>query len=96
MDFNNPIKEDEGWKLLEEISINDRTLIAWYNPNDGIISLILAHLDEQPNELSRKSPYTTWGYITHFVTAMYTCKEAAEVVGLYLKDLEGENYWWEK
>jgi len=26
---------------------------------------------------------------------MHTCDEAAEIVGLYLKDMESENYWWE-
>jgi hypothetical protein len=27
---------------------------------------------------------------------MMTSVEAAEVVGLYLKDIENENAWWEK
>lgn len=95
MDFNK-FDEDEGWKLLEQVTINDRTLVAWYNPNDGVISLCMFHLVDQPNELSRRSPYTTWGYVTHFETAMYTSKEAAEVVSLYLQDIEKENFWWEK
>lgn len=90
-----PLREEDGWKLLEERTFNDRTLIAWYNPNDSVISLIITHLCEQPNELSMRSPYTTWGYVTHFTTAMYTIKEAAEVVSLYLQDMEKENYWWE-
>ena len=96
MDFNNPIEENEGWKLLEQFTSNDRTIIAWYNPNDGIISLMLFHLTDQPNDLSQRSPYTTWGYMTHAASHMHTCKEAADVVSLYLKDLEQENYWWEK
>lgn len=96
MDFNNPIDEGDGWKLLERITFNDRTLIAWYNPGNNIISIIITHLYEQPNQLSKQSPYTTWGYVTHFVQGMHTCKEAAEVVSLYLKDIENENAWWEK
>lgn len=96
VDFNKPISEDEGWKLLEEKTINDRTVIAWYNPDTDIISLMIAHLTDQPNELSRQSPYTTWGYVTHMVSKMTTCKEAAEVVSLYLQDIENDNFWWEK
>lgn len=91
----NPLDEEDGWKLLEERSINDRTLVAWYNPNDSIISFAIMHLTEQPNALSQRSPYTTWGYVTHMETKMYTTKEAAEVVSLYLKDMEDGNYWWE-
>lgn len=89
------IDEQEGWKLLERKSINDRTIICWFNPDDNIISLCIFNLNEQPNELSKRSPYSTWGYITHMVTQMYTPKEAAEVVSLYLQDMEKENYWWE-
>lgn len=96
MDFNNPFDNQDGWKLLEERTFNDRTLIAWYNPNDSVISLIITHLLEQPNELSKRSPYTTWGYVTHMVSGMYTCEEASEVVSLYLQDIENENAWWEK
>ena len=96
MDFNKPLDEEDGWKLLEKFTFNDRTLIAWYCPNDSIISLIIANLLDQPNELSKKSPYTTWGYVTHTVSEMYNCEEAANVVSLYMKDMENEIFWWEK
>jgi len=96
MDFKSPIDEQDGWKLLERYTFNDRTLIAFYNGDDGGISLILTHYDEQPNELSKKSPYTTWGYVTYAVSHMHTCEEAAKVVGLYMKDMETDNFWWEK
>lgn len=95
MDFNNPLAEEDGWKLLEEFTFNDRTIIAWYNADDGVISLILTHLTDKPNELSKRSPYTTWGYVTWMVSEMYTCEEAASVVSLYMKDMQKENYWWE-
>lgn len=89
------LREEEGWKLLEEKSINDRTILVWYNPNDKMISLMLFNVIDQPNQVSKRSPHTTWGFVTFMATAMKTEKEAAEVVGLYLKDLEKENYWWE-
>lgn len=94
-DLKNPLVEDDGWKLLENFTRNDRTLIAYYNPNDRIISLVLFNLVDQPNELSKQSMYTTWGYVTHAETSMHTCSEAAEVVGLYLQDMEKNNFWWE-
>lgn len=95
-DLQNPLDEDEGWKLLEQQSINDRTVMVWYNPNDEIISLMIFNLTEQPNKLSQNSPYTTWGYITHSETNISSCEEASEVVSLYLQDIENENYWWEE
>ena len=89
-------KDDcENWKLLEERTFNDRTLVAWYNPNGNIISFIITHLYEQPNELAKLSEYTNWGYITHFETGIYSYEEAAEVISLYLQDIENENAWWE-
>ena len=90
------IDEEEGWKLLERKTINDRTLICWYNPDTNIVSLFLFHITEQPNELSKRSPYSTFGYATHYVTSMYTLKEASEVVSLYLQDMENDRFWWEK
>lgn len=91
----NPLDEKDEWKLLEEKTINDRSLVAWYCPDTSIISFVLTHISDKPNALSERSPYTTWGYITHLETKMHTAKEAAEVISLYLQDLEQENYWWE-
>ncbi len=89
------IQEDDGWKLLEQTTVNDRTLIAWYNPDTTDIGICLFHLTDQPNELSKKSPHSTWGYVTYMIDGMYSEKEAAQVVCLYLKDIENGNYWWE-
>jgi hypothetical protein len=89
------IDEEEGWKLLERKTINDRTLICWYNPDTNIVSLCLFHLTERPNELSKRSPESTWGFATAYVTGMYTLKEASEVVSLYLQDMEADRFWWE-
>jgi len=38
------IDEYEGWKLLEDKTINDRTLVCWYNPENEIISLCLFNI----------------------------------------------------
>lgn len=92
----NPIDEDETHKLLEQISINERTLVATYDIANKSISMVLFHLTEQPNQISKLAAESTWGYTTHFVDKMMTEKEAAEVVGLFLKDIENENFWWEK
>ena len=95
MDFETPPKKEDGWKLLEEFTNSTRKLVAWYNPNDGNFSLIITHLHDQPNALSKKGHLTKYGYITNLITGMYTCKEAAEVVSLYLTDLQQDNCWWE-
>jgi hypothetical protein len=87
---------NKGWKLLEQKSINDRTIVVWYNPQEAVISLIIFHLTDQPNEFSKQSPYSTWGWATYYTSQMYTEKEAAEVVSLFLQDMESDNYWWEK
>jgi hypothetical protein len=93
--LNFPSPNDKDWKLLEEVSWNDRTIIVWYNSDQKMISLVMFNLTDQPNELSKKAPYSNWGFLTHYVSQMYSEKEAASVVSLYLKDMESENYWWE-
>lgn len=87
---------DDGWRLLEQVTFNDRTLLCWYNADNSTIGLFLFNAFDRPNEMSKKSPESTYGYVTHSVSSIYTEKEAAEVVGLYLKDLENDNIWWEK
>lgn len=97
INFDKPIEEThDGWKLLERKTINDRTLIAYYNNDTKQFNLVIFNLTEQPNELSQYSPETSWGYVTHMVSNMYKTEEAAEVVSLYLQDIEKNNYWWEE
>ena len=86
---------NKDWKLLEYITINDRTLLCYYNGDLNQSGLLIFHLTDTPNELSRRSPYATYGYCTHIVFNMHTLKEAAEIYGLYLKDINDENFWWE-
>ena len=93
--ITNQVNSDR-FKLLEQISINERSLVASYDCNEKTINLVLFNLTEQPNKISKSAPKSTWGYATHFVDKMMTEKEAAEVVGLYLKDIENENFWWEE
>ena len=100
MDENNRypfgiIDEEEGWLLLEQKTINNRTLISWYNLNNQKISLFLFNTAEQPNDFSKRVDKSLWGFPTYFVTNMMSTSEAAEVVSLYLQDIEQENYWWE-
>jgi hypothetical protein len=92
---DDPIEVDGEYKLLENISINDRSLICWYNGDDKTYNISIFHLTDQPNSISKKSPLTTWGYCTFSICDIESVIEAAEVVGLYLQDMEKANYWWE-
>ena len=89
------IEEEDGWKILEKFTINDRTLLCWHSPNTETTSLSLFHLTDQPNDLSKRSNITQWGYTTHHIPQFQSLPEAAEVVSLFLQDMEKENFWWE-
>lgn len=82
-------------RLLEEKTINDRSLVCWYEEDTKQAKFMIFHLTDQPNEISKKSPYTNWGYLTLLITGIYTLQEAAQVVSLYLQDMEKDNCWWE-
>ena len=56
--------------------------------------MTIFHLTEKPTNMPIVE--STWGFVRLFIDKMLTTKEAAEVVGLYMKDIENENYWWEK
>lgn len=88
--------KEDGWRLLEEKTINDRTLVAFYNEDQKTSGLMIFHLTDQPNELSKKAPEShTWGFCTHMILNIHTLKEASEVVSLYLIDMETDKFWWE-
>jgi len=87
--------DTDNVKLLEEISINDRTIISWYDADFDKYSIIIFHLYEQPNAMAKQCECSTWGYPTHLITNISTMYEAVEVFTLFLKDFESQNYWWE-
>ena len=87
-------QDDEGFILLELIEIQGRTLICWYNPNYDYISINLFN-KILTNKLSRRQKASEWGYPTKYITEIQTTLEAYEIVGLYLKDMEKGNFWWE-
>ncbi len=87
-------QSDEGFILLELREIQDRTLICWYNPNYGDISINLFH-KVPTNELSKRHGPSEWGYPAKYITEIQSTMEASEIVGLYLQDMEKGNFWWE-
>lgn len=95
IDRNNPIDQEDGWLLLEEITINDRALICWYSPESDEIDISIFHLLERPNELSRRSKESRWGFMTYFVQGIRSDLQATEIINLYLRDIKAGNYWWE-
>ena len=90
------LEEDDGWLLLCRHTLNDRTIIMWYNPEKDQINMSLFHQFEQPNAFSRRAKESQWGYMTYFIEEIKTEDEATEIVNLYLEDIEKENCWWEK
>lgn len=96
MNFKKPIGEEDGWKLLEQNTFDNRSIVVWYNPDNHTISLMLGIFNDQPNELSLNSPNTPWGYITHMVSNMHSTEEASKVVRAYVQDMKDGYYWWEK
>lgn len=88
------LQEDGNFQLLELKKNHERTLICWLNTDDNIVSIALFHKNEKPNALSHRVLLTKWGYPTYFISNM-TTTEAANIVTLYLKDIQDENFWWE-
>ena len=95
IDLSDPIDEDNGWLLLERQVINDRTLLCWFNPDTGYISISLFHQYSQPNDLSKRAVQSQWGYMTYFVDHIKTEIDATQYVNDFLTDLENGNTWWE-
>jgi hypothetical protein len=81
--------------LIEQVSFNDRSLVAWYDSSTRLYALAMFHVDEKVNKVAKHSPYTTWGYVTRVSDGMTSAQEASEVIGHFMKDMLAENYWWE-
>jgi len=82
-------------KILERYSYNNRTLIASYESESKIISMVIFNSIEQVNDRFKSMKRTKWGFVTYFVDNMVAGSETAQVIGLYIKDIENKNYWWE-
>lgn len=82
-------------KIVEDHSCNDRSLVSFYSDEWKCYCIILFHVAEQVNELSKSSPYTTWGYYTHGVKGIHSRNELKEVTNMYLKDIIEGRTWWE-
>ncbi len=95
IDLNDPIDEDNGWLLLERQIFNNRTLLCWYNPDTGYISISLFNQYERPNDLSKRATESQWGFMTHFVDHIPTAIDATKIVNDFLSDMEKDNIWWE-
>lgn len=96
IDFDNYIEEDDGWLLLCRETLNDRTIIMWFNGYTDQVNMSIFHQFEQPNAFSRRAKESQWGFMTHFVENIKTEEEATQLVNLYLKDMDEDNIWWEK
>lgn len=90
------IKRDGKFLLLKKKSLNNRTLLAWYNMEDDIFSIALFNQVDRPNKLSAKASFTEWGYPTYFISDILDVNEAHNVSKLYLEDIASKNFWWEK
>jgi len=82
-------------RLIDTISINERTIVSWFDLYDKDFSFAIYHLTDQPNTLSKLMPYCMWGYMTYVAPPIADPGEASEVYSLYLKDLIANKNWWE-
>lgn len=95
IDLEDFIEEDGGWLLLARHTLNDRTMIFWYNSDTEKINMSMFHAFEQPNDLSRRAKESQWGWMTLFVDGIESPIEATEIANKYLADMENDNFWWE-
>jgi len=82
-------------RIIDEIGVNERTIVSWYDKVAKAFSFGIFHISEQPNIQSKLSAYTNWGYLVYIAPAIEDHKEAAEVYDLFLTDLIKEDYWFE-
>jgi hypothetical protein len=82
-------------RIIDEIGVNERTIVSWYDKVAKAFSFGIFHISEQPNIQSKLSAYTSWGYLVYVASPIEDHKEAAEVYDLFLMDLIKEDYWFE-
>lgn len=83
-------------KIIEDLSFNGRSILAAYMEEYKSYVIILFHISEQPNEASKHSLYSTWGYGTAGIGNISTREELDELTKMYIDDMLAENFWWEK
>jgi hypothetical protein len=82
-------------RIIDEIGVNERTIVSWYDKAVKAFSFGIFHISKQPNIQSKLSAYTNWGYLVYIAPAIEDHVEAAEVYDLFLMDLIKEDYWFE-
>lgn len=82
-------------RIIDEIGVNERTIVSWYDKVAKAFSFGIFHISDQPNIQSKVSAYTTWGYLTYIAPPIEDHVEAAQVYDLFLTDMIKGNHWFE-
>jgi hypothetical protein len=82
-------------RIIDELGINERTIVSWYDKATQDFGFGIFHISEQPNVVSKISLYTMWGYLVYTAPPIKDHAEAAEVYDLFLTDLIKGDYWFE-
>lgn len=82
-------------RIIDEIGVNERTIVSWFDRADQTFGFGIFHISEQPNVQAKLSVYTNWGYLVYNAPKIKDPAEAAEIYDLYLKDILAGNYWFE-
>lgn len=82
-------------RIIDEIGVNERTIVSWYDRLSKKFSFGIFHISDQPNIQSKLSAYTTWGYLVYVAPPIEDHIEAAEVYDLFLNDLMKGDHWFE-
>jgi hypothetical protein len=82
-------------RIIDEIGVNERTIVSWFDRVDQTFGFGIFHISEQPNVQAKLSTYTNWGYLVYNAPKIKDPSEAATVYDLYLKDIIAGNNWFE-
>lgn len=82
-------------RIIDEIGVNERTIVSWYDKTAKAFSFGIFHISDRPNIQAKLSVYTNWGYLVYIAPPIEDHVEAAEVYDLFLTDLLKANYWFE-
>lgn len=82
-------------RIIDEIGINERTIVSWYDKSTQDFGFGIFHISDQPNVISKISKYTMWGYLVYTAPPIADHAEAATVYDLFLTDLLKGDYWFE-